>query len=63
LIERADAREQHLLGRDALKDLLRATYRGERTSAAARIDALDRLQVTLASDFFLFRRVAAHERG
>jgi hypothetical protein len=58
LVERAGAREQHLLDRDALKDLLRATYRGERTSAAARIDALERLEVTLASDFFLFRRRA-----
>jgi hypothetical protein len=51
-----------LLERDALKDLLRATYRGERTSAAARIDALECLEVTLASDFFLFRRLVAPER-
>jgi 23S rRNA (guanine745-N1)-methyltransferase len=62
LVDRAGARERHLLERDALKDLLRATYRGVRTSAAARIDALERLQVTLASDFFLFRRIAAPAR-
>jgi 23S rRNA (guanine745-N1)-methyltransferase len=59
LVHRANAREQHLLERDALKDLLRATYRGERTSVAGRIDALERLEVTLASDFFLFRRSTA----
>ncbi len=62
LVDRASARERHLLDRDALKDLLRATYRGERTSAAARIDALERLEVTLASDFFLFRRLPPRER-
>jgi 23S rRNA (guanine745-N1)-methyltransferase len=56
LVERAAARERHQLGRDALLDLLRATYRGERASLAGRVAALESLEVTLASEFFLFRR-------
>jgi 23S rRNA (guanine745-N1)-methyltransferase len=58
LVDRTSAREQHVLEPDALKDVLRATYRGERTSTAERIQALQRLEVTLASDFFVFQRVA-----
>lgn len=54
LIERGAARERHRLERDQLVDLLRGTYRGSRTSAAGRIAALDVLEVTLASEFFLF---------
>jgi 23S rRNA (guanine745-N1)-methyltransferase len=55
LIERRSARERHHLDRGALLDLLRATYRGGRASAAARVATLDRLDVTLASDLFLFQ--------
>jgi len=54
LIERWTLRERHTLPRDRLLDLLRGTYRGERSSAAARIASLDRLEVTLASELFLF---------
>ena len=55
LVDRASARERHHLGRAALLDLLRGTYRGGRASTAARVEALDQLEVTLASDFFLFQ--------
>ena len=41
------------LDRDALKDLLRGTYRGERRSAVKRVEALENLEVTLASELFL----------
>jgi 23S rRNA (guanine745-N1)-methyltransferase len=56
LVDRSSAREQHRLERKWLLDLLRGTYRGERTSAATRVGALASLDVTLASDFFLFTR-------
>jgi 23S rRNA (guanine745-N1)-methyltransferase len=56
LVERSAARERHQLGREVLLDLLRATYRGERASLAGRVAALGSLDVTLASEFFLFRR-------
>lgn len=54
LLERSSVRERRRLDRDALLDLLRGTYRGERVSAADRVAALDSLDVTLASEFFLF---------
>ncbi|MCA1586360.1 MAG: methyltransferase domain-containing protein [Acidobacteria bacterium] len=54
LVERSTTRERRLLERAALLDLLRGTYRGERASSAARVTALTRVEVTLASDFFLF---------
>ena len=53
LRERGIVRERPRLDRNALKDLLRGTYRGERRSAAAGVEALDELEVTLASDVFL----------
>jgi len=56
LVDRSSVREQHRLEREALLDLLRGTYRGERTSAATRVGDLGSLEVTLASDFFLFAR-------
>jgi len=52
--ERAVVRERRRLDRDALRDLLRGTYRGERQSAVDRVEALTDLEVTLASDLFLF---------
>jgi len=42
------------LEREALLNLLRGTYRGERRSESTRVGTLDRLQVTLASDIVLF---------
>ena len=56
LVRRDVVREQHDLDRDALLLLLQGTYRGARLSAAPRIDALDRLRVTLASDVLEFVR-------
>lgn len=53
---RSTVRERHRLERESLLDLLRSTYRGERTSAAAGVSALTNLEVTLASDLFLFMR-------
>ncbi len=56
VVDRSSARERHQLERESLLDLLRATYRGERTSAATRVSALASLEVTLASEFFLLAR-------
>jgi 23S rRNA (guanine745-N1)-methyltransferase len=56
LVERLTVRERHHLGADALRDLLCGTYRGGRASEAARVDALDSLDVTVASEIFLFVR-------
>lgn len=54
LVEQFDVREQHELAGDALRDLLRGTYRGGRQSMARGLDALERLYVTLASSVFVF---------
>ena len=48
--------EHHRLERDQLRDLLRGTYRGERHATADRIESIDTLEVTLASDVLLFTR-------
>lgn len=56
LVDRASIREHHHLTRESLQDLLRSTYRGERTSTTGRVTALTDLDVTLASDIFLFTR-------
>jgi SAM-dependent methyltransferase len=47
--------ERHTLERDRLLDLLRATYRGERYSAAQRVAALAEIDVTLAAEIFVLR--------
>jgi len=56
LAERTVVRERPRLERTALLDLLRITYRGERRSAAERVDALTSLDVTMASEVFLLER-------
>jgi 23S rRNA (guanine745-N1)-methyltransferase len=56
IVERLAVREQHTLDGAALSDLLTGTYRGARASHAAARDELNRLTVTLASDFVLFGR-------
>ncbi len=56
VVERTSVCERRLLERDALRDLLRATYRGERWAAAAKAQALERLDVTLSSDVVLFAK-------
>lgn len=50
LADRFEVRERLHLERPALLDLLRATYRGERTSDAAKIARLESLAVTMASE-------------
>ena len=59
VVERFHLREEHDLPRDALRDLLRGTYRGNRLSDAEKVEALDRLRVTLASTAFVFERASA----
>ena len=56
VVDRSAAREHHRVSGEQLRDLLRGTYRGERSRAAERVQAISDLQVTLASDFIVFRR-------
>jgi len=56
VIGRFAAREHHVLAGEPLRDVLRGTYRGERSSAASRVEALGSLDVTFASDVVLLRR-------
>jgi 23S rRNA (guanine745-N1)-methyltransferase len=56
LVEQFAVRDQLTLGRESLIDLLRGTYRGERRSAAGRIEGLEQMQVTVAAELFLFAR-------
>jgi 23S rRNA (guanine745-N1)-methyltransferase len=60
--ERGAVRERLRLDGDALRDLLRGTYRGERRRAAERVEALADLEVTLASDLFLFGPTSRSDR-
>ncbi len=53
VVGRSATRQQHHLGREALRNLLRGTYRGERFSTSSRVAALERLSVTLASDILV----------
>jgi len=53
VVARSVTRQQHPLEREALHNLLRGTYRGERFSTSSRVAALDRLTVTLASDILV----------
>lgn len=56
LVDRRVAREHNQLDASQLRDLLRGTYRGERASLTARVQALDGMAVTSASDIILLRR-------
>jgi 23S rRNA (guanine745-N1)-methyltransferase len=53
LVDRETIREQHRLDRPQLLDLLSGTYRGVRTSTAARVEQLDSLDITVASELLL----------
>jgi 23S rRNA (guanine745-N1)-methyltransferase len=53
VVERITVRTRHRLERDALRDLLRGTYRGARASAARRVEALEALDVTVASELLV----------
>lgn len=56
LEERLTTRERHRLEGDQLRDLLRSTYRGARTSAAGRVEDLQSLDVTVSTDIVVFSR-------
>ena len=56
LVERFTVRERHRLDGAVLRDLLRGTYRGARTSALERVAALNALEVTLATEVCRFSR-------
>jgi len=51
---RTEVRDRVRLGREHVRALLRATYRGGRKSDAERVEALDSLEVTLASEVCVF---------
>ena len=51
---RAVARERQPLSRESVLDLLRVSYRGARRRDAARIEAMQAMDVTLASDLLCF---------
>jgi 23S rRNA (guanine745-N1)-methyltransferase len=53
--ERVTVRERHRLQGEALRDLLHGSYRGARASAAARVEALGALDVTIAADIVVMR--------
>jgi 23S rRNA (guanine745-N1)-methyltransferase len=55
LMERSTLRERQRLDREALVQLLRGTYRGERLSSAPRVASLETMEVTLATDVLAFR--------
>jgi len=59
VLEQFGIRERLTLSADTLRAILRATYRGGRMSASARIQALDTLDVTVASDVVLLQRQPA----
>jgi SAM-dependent methyltransferase len=54
MVERSSVRDRRRFQREALLDLLRITYRGERRSMAGGVAGLDELDVTMASEIFLF---------
>jgi 23S rRNA (guanine745-N1)-methyltransferase len=56
MVDRSTSTQRLELDRDQLHKLLRGTYRGERFSENARVQALDHLSVTLSSDILLFRK-------
>jgi 23S rRNA (guanine745-N1)-methyltransferase len=56
VVERFSTAEVHDLQADQVRDLLRGTYRGARSSTAARVSALSALRVTFASDVVVLRR-------
>jgi 23S rRNA (guanine745-N1)-methyltransferase len=56
LRDRKTVRERHQLAAEPLRDLLRATYRGRRRAASERIESLETLTVTVASEILTFTR-------
>jgi 23S rRNA (guanine745-N1)-methyltransferase len=60
LVDHHPVIERQHLDREGLQALLRATYRGGRQAVAPRVEALDSLDVTLASELCVFRPTAPH---
>jgi 23S rRNA (guanine745-N1)-methyltransferase len=54
-VERFTVRSRHQLAGDALRDLLRGTYRGARRSAASRVASVEALTVTVSTDIVTLR--------
>jgi 23S rRNA (guanine745-N1)-methyltransferase len=59
VVERVLVRETLTLDRQSLRLLLRSTYRGARLANADRIAAIERMDVTLASEVFVLSLVSA----
>jgi 23S rRNA (guanine745-N1)-methyltransferase len=55
-VDQSPVREHRPLTRELLLDVLRATYRGGRASAAAQVAILQTLNVTFASEIFVFAK-------
>ncbi len=62
LIERFQVREQRVLERDALVNLLQGTYRGARFTSWMRVAAIEPMDVTLSSDVCVLKRGTRSER-
>lgn len=56
LAERLLVRQQLTLERDALLNVLRGTYRGVRFTLSDRVNAIDRMEVTLSSELCVMKR-------
>lgn len=56
VIERLPIREQLTLERDALVNLLRGTYRGARFKLSERVEAMQRMDVTLSSEMCVLKK-------
>ena len=56
VVERSSVREKVELDRDALLNLLHGTYRGARIKTAERVEAIQRMEVTLSSELFVLRK-------
>lgn len=54
LVEQTSCEQTMTLGREALHQLLRGTYRGERISQSEQVEELEQLTVTLSSDVVVF---------
>ena len=57
VVERLPIREQLTLERSALLNLLRGTYRGARFKLSERVEAMERMDVTLSSEMCVLRKM------
>jgi 23S rRNA (guanine745-N1)-methyltransferase len=56
LLERVPIRERLMLEQTALLNLLRGTYRGARLKQSGRVNAIERMEVTLSSEICVLNR-------